>query len=89
VEIPPEIANSMANIFQYAPQINEWIVLKRELLNSIPSKLRSLFSTRHPLTKRTQTNEFELALAHRWAELTGRPVLFKDDEGKAGPTTPT
>ena len=83
MNIPPEITAVMDEVFEYAPQIDSWIVLKRELLNNLPINLRRLFSTRNQQTKRTWTNEFELALAKRWTELTGRQIIFKDDEGKA------
>jgi hypothetical protein len=81
VQIPDEIIDALLDAHTCAPQVDSWIVLKRMLLNSVPSNIRRLFSTRHALTKRTWTNEMELELARRWSELTGRPVLFKDDEG--------
>lgn len=88
MEIPQEIEAALQDVYAYASHNDSWIVLKRELLNSLPPRLRGQFSTRHPVTKRTQTNDLELALAERWSELTGRPVIFKDDEGKTGSETP-
>lgn len=82
MQTPKEIIDSLNYVFEYAPEIDKWIVLKRELLSNLPSQLRSLFSTRHPLSKRTWTNEMELELASIWEGLTGRPIIFKDDEGK-------
>lgn len=81
MQIPDEIIEALNDAYVFAPQVDNWIVLKRMLLNGVASKLRCLFSSRHPITKRTWTNDMELELAHRWFELTGRPVLFKDDEG--------
>lgn len=81
MQVPSEILEAMDDVFLCAPHVDQWIVLKRAILNSIRPELRKLFSTRHPVSKRTWTNDMELELARRWSELTGRPIIFKDDEG--------
>ena len=83
MSIPDEIIEALNEIHQYASQVDEWIVLKRILLNSLPAPTRTLFSTRHPISKRTWTNDLEIELANMWSKLTGRPIIFKDDEGKS------
>jgi 8-oxo-dGTP pyrophosphatase MutT (NUDIX family) len=83
-----QIFQALEYLYTYASHIDKWITLKRTLLNTLPAPLRIYFSTRHPLSKRTWTNYFEVELAKRWAELSGRPIIFKDDEGQARTEAP-
>lgn len=41
---------------------SDWLVVKKQLLKSIPSDIRSNFSTRDYLTKKHTINEFEKSL---------------------------
>ena len=63
-------------ISSYAPEIADWKVLKRELLKTLPPPARSQFSTRDPLTKRQNFNDFEKQVTERWREITGVDVIF-------------
>jgi len=81
------IDEALQFVFGYASHIDEWIIIKKEMLKALAPEERKLFSTRHPLTKRQMTNDLERSLAEKWSTLSGRPVVFTED-GKQG-TTPT
>ena len=51
--------------------IESWIDLKKIVLISIPSKDRSLFSTRDPKTKEQSLNQLEHAIISSYEERTG------------------
>jgi hypothetical protein len=57
-------------VHSYAPDITEWIVLKKELLKTLSSEERSLFSIRDPITKKQRTNELEKLIAKLWTNKT-------------------
>lgn len=73
--IDPKIEESLQFVKSYAPHITEWRVLKKELLKNIPSESRKLFSTRDPVTKAANFNEFEQSVADRWTKLTGVAII--------------
>jgi gamma-glutamyl phosphate reductase len=73
------IVEALAFVHSYAGHIDDWLVIKKELLKALPPQLRSLFSLRDPVTKKQRTNAFERELAESWSELTGRKVLFTED----------
>lgn len=58
---------------------DDWLTLKRALVNVLPPAVRGKFSRRHPITKKQMTNDFEREVAARWSELTGRPVVFTNE----------
>lgn len=66
-------------VHSYAGHVDSWIIIKKELLKELPPELRTLFSTRDPITKKQRTNDFERQLAERWSVMTGRTVVFSDD----------
>lgn len=68
--------DALVQVHAYASHVDDWIVIKKELLKWMPAEDRVQFSTRDPLTKKQRTNDFERNVAERWSELTGRPVIF-------------
>lgn len=81
------ILDVLREVFEYASQTDDWIVIKKEVLRALPARLRKHFSLRHPITKKQQTNDFERELAEEWSRMSGREVLFRDDEtDKQAPT---
>jgi hypothetical protein len=72
----PRIAEALAFVHSYAGHVDDWLVIKKELLKALHPDDRALFSTRDPVTKRQRTNDFERLVAARWSEMSGRPVLF-------------
>jgi hypothetical protein len=75
-----KILEALHEVYSYAGHIDDWIVIKKEMLKCLPVEERKAFSTRDPITKRQRTNEFERVIAQKWQELTQRNVIFKDDE---------
>jgi hypothetical protein len=69
------IEEALQFIKSYAPEINEWKVLKRELMKCLNPKVRKLFSTRDPITKVQNFNEVEQTVAVRWKTITGKEIL--------------
>ena len=73
----PRIEEALQFIHQYAPQINEWKVLKKELMKCLNPSVRKLFSTRDPMTKKQNFNDIEQWVADRWEIMTGREIIRK------------
>ena len=66
-------------IHSYAPNIKEWLVLKKELLKTLNSDERTLFSVRDPITKRQRTNDLERLLAKLWTSKTNLPLEMPNE----------
>ena len=47
------------------------MTIKKEIMKSIPSDLRSLFSRRDPITKEQVPNSFDYAIIEYYFNLTG------------------
>lgn len=75
--VTSRVDEALAFVHSYAGHVDDWIVIKKELLKALRPEDRTLFSTRDPVTKRQRTNDMERQLAQRWAEMTGREVLFR------------
>lgn len=75
-----KIDDLLKEVYVWAPNEDSWLVIKKQLLSILHANERRVFSTRHPLTKKQRTNKFEREIAQRWSELTGRRVLFSNDE---------
>jgi len=71
-----KIISALTLVHSYAGTTDEWMIIKKELLKALPWELRTLFSTRGQNAE-IQLNDFEMQLAKRWTEMTGRPVLFR------------
>lgn len=69
------IEEALQFIKSYAPEINEWKILKRELMKCLNPQVRKLFSTRDPITKHQNFNEVEQTIAFRWKTITGKEIL--------------
>jgi hypothetical protein len=69
--IPPKIIDQISLISQYAEDCDDWVTIKKEIMKSIPSQMRKLFSRRDPITKEQSPNEFDLAVIDYYYETTG------------------
>lgn len=76
------IKKALDYIFSYASDVDDWMTIKKEFLKVLPPRDRIVFSTRDPKTKKQRTNDFERELAAIWSQMTGRRVVFRDDETK-------
>lgn len=73
----PKVEEVVNFVHSYAPNITEWKVLKKELLKSLPSSHRKLFSTRDNSTKKMNFNDFEKAVFEYWQKLTGLKLYLE------------
>jgi len=76
------IDEALKFIHSYAPDISEWVVLKKELLKFLSVDKRRLFSTRDPVTKKLNFNEFEQAIVERWKVIGGKELYLSRYETK-------
>jgi hypothetical protein len=74
------IIEAMKTVFRYASHIDEWIIVKKEMLKFLHPDDRKLFSTRDNVSRKQRTNEMEFGLIALWSEMTGRPVIINEDE---------
>ena len=71
MDIPKRVMEELTMISELAGQEEDWMVVKRLLLLSLPSKTRTLFSTRDPKTKCQTLNDFEKKLIELYNDMTG------------------
>jgi len=67
----PKVEDAISFVYSYAPNIDEWKILKKELLKFLPASQRKLFSTRDEKTKEMNFNDFEKSIAERWKTIAG------------------
>ena len=72
------IEKEMSIAIQHGLGFDDWVSMKKYLLRSIPSQMRSSFSTRDPKTKKQNMNEFEYNLVDRYQALTGKILRLPD-----------
>ena len=70
-EIPQKIVDQLKEISRYAGDCDDWMTIKKEVMKSIPSSLRSLFSRRDPITKEQIPNSFDKNIIEYYYNLTG------------------
>ena len=77
-----KVLEALQFVRSYAPEISDWKVLKRELLNNLPIEKRRLFSKRDQKTKKQNFNAFEKQVLDLWQELTNISIIFTIDENQ-------
>jgi hypothetical protein len=77
-----KIDEAIKFVYSYAPDITEWVILKKELLKLLSADKRKLFSTRDPVTKKTNFNEFEQSIIEHWKVITGKELYLSKYETK-------
>lgn len=75
-----EIKKVLEEVFKYAHEESDWIIIKKELLKSLPPEVRTFFSTRNSYTKEQSMNQFEIEMAKLWSQMTQKPVVFKNEK---------
>jgi len=73
------LAEAIDYVFSYASHVDEWIIIKKELLRALPVEERTIFSVRDPITKKQRVNQFERLLASWWSSKTKRPTVMPDE----------
>lgn len=69
-------------MYDYAGSVDDWLVIKKELLKCLPPRLRRDFSRRDEKTKKQTLNDFDIAVAQEWSRLSKKPVFFRNGETK-------
>ncbi len=71
MDIPNRVLEELTLIATVAGNESNWISIKKQLLLSLPPKLRKLFSTRDATTKVQSLNIFEGQLIDAYEKMTG------------------
>jgi hypothetical protein len=72
MNIPANLKERIDEVIGYVGDTTtDYLTVKRQLINNFPSSSRSLFSARHPCTKKHQLNEFDQAVILYWLDQTG------------------
>jgi len=74
------INESLNFVAKYAGNVSDWVVVKKELLKSLPPQYRKRFSTRDPVTKKQSMNDFEISLTKKWESITGKKLILNGHE---------
>jgi len=59
MDIPPQVIKELDIMISHRLFFDDWMMVKKYLLKSLSPKLRTLFSTRDPYTKKQVLNAFE------------------------------
>ena len=68
------IDEQINNAISYGLFFDDWLSMKKYLLRSLPTDIRSHFSTRDPKTKKQNINEFEVEIIKRYEKMTGKEM---------------
>ena len=80
MNIPNRVLEELTLIATVAGNENNWISIKKQLLLSLPPKLRKLFSTRDAKTKKQSLNLFENHIIDVYEKMTGVRLELPHDE---------
>ncbi len=81
MEIELSIKTKINFVAKYiGTKTNDWLIIKRHLINSFNSNDRNLFSCRHPCTKKQIINSFDLSVMDYWKEVTGVEVFLNPEK---------
>lgn len=81
MELPLIVKDRVEFVAKYiGTNTDDWLVVKYHCALNLPKTHRSLFSHRHPTTKKQTPNDFDRAVMNYWKELTG--VELKLDPAK-------
>jgi len=72
-----QIFESVDFVSSYVGDCNDWVTIKKQIMRGIPSRLRKNFSTRDPITKEQNINQFEKDVINYYKELTGMNLILR------------
>ncbi len=75
--IPDRIREQIEFVSSYAGDMDDWVMIKKQIMLGIPSILRKNFSTRDPKTKEQWLNNFEHELINYYHDLTGVKLILR------------
>jgi len=71
------LLTAIDDVSSFVGDCDDWVTIKKEIMKLLPSKMRSSFSRRHPITKEQQTNNFELELINYYKDITGIDLVIR------------
>jgi len=74
LDIPPEITGELDVMIAHRLFFDDWMTVKKYLLKSLSPRLRTLFSTRDPWTKKQTLNGFEKNVVEYYEYQTGKKL---------------
>ena len=77
MSIPDKIKEKIDFVASYVGDCDDWVTVKKQVLLSLPPKLRTYFSTRHPKTKEQSLNKFEKDVINYYHSLTGTTLVLR------------
>lgn len=81
MDIPDNLKSKIDLVISYVGDFtNDWVRIKKELLNSLPWEERTRFSRRHPFTKKHSLNAFEELVMAYWKERTGVELVIPSEK---------
>lgn len=75
--IPKRIEQQIFEVAQYAGLCDDWVTIKKEIMKGCPSHLRSLFSTRDPITKEQRTSSFDRDVIKAYENISGICLVIR------------
>ena len=78
------ILESLDDISKIVGDCDDWVEIKKMLLLSLPSKIRKLFSKRHPITKEQMTNALEYDLIEWYFKNKGKKLVIRSLKERKG-----
>ena len=75
--LPDKIKEQIEFVASYVGDCDDWVTIKKQLLLSLPPKLRTHFSTRDPKTKEQSLNKFEEIVISYYYSLTGTNLIIR------------
>lgn len=76
-----KIIEAVNFVHSYAPEIVDWITLKKELMKLLPSTIRATFS-KGSFKENVIVNDLERQIMERWRSVAGRELYLSKYETK-------
>lgn len=81
MDIPGNLTKRIDEVIEYVGDTTEdYLKVKRQLINNFPPSERPLFSVRHPCTKKHLLNAFDEAVILYWESKTGVRLWVSEDK---------
>ena len=75
--LPHIVLQQIEEVAKYAYDCDDWVTIKKEIMKGCPSKLRGLFSRRHPITKEQVPNEFDKSVIDYFEKVSGQKLIIR------------
>ena len=72
-----KVKEAFRQVSSYTGDCDDWVAIKKQVLLTIPSELRKLFSTRDSKTKEQSLNNFEKQMIIYYKDTTGIDLILR------------